>query len=215
MIFEEGIKEKYKKAVEDAVETIIEKGNESHRTVATAIRDSEMLIRVAPVSEVKASGVTGVISWWNTNSRIANEKLTVDEALGEIYILLAGETLDAGPRGIEGTFVHEGRHAYDFAHVISSFSDSDLNPLSVFDPTMYELELAAHRAAGEYMLLVGKDEYIAEGLDLCILRQREEGGGCFVWEEGIHARLHDCYNLTPDPEHQGVLTSELLKLTDR
>ena len=214
MKFEEGIEEKYKKAVADAVNTIIEKGNDSHRTVATAIRDSRMLIRVAPVSEVNASGSTGVISWWSTNRRIAGEKLTVNEALGEIYILLAAETLDAGPRGIEGTFVHEGRHAYDFAQVIASFSDSDLNPLSVFDPTMYELELAAHRAAGEYMLLVGKEEYIAEGLDLYILGQGGDGG-CFVWEEGIHARLHDCYNLTPDPEHQGVLTSELLKLSDR
>lgn len=214
MIFEEGIDEKYRKAVEDAVDTIIEKGNDAHRMVAGAIRDSDMLIRVAPVSEVNASGVTGVISWWSTNGRIAKEKLTVTQALGEIYILLAKETIDAGPRGIEGTFVHEGRHAYDFAQVIASFSDSDLNPLSVFDPTMYELEHAAHVAAGEYMLLINKDEYIAEGLDLCILGQGEDGS-CFVWDEGIKARLHDGYNLTPDPQHQGVLTSELLKLTDR
>lgn len=213
MKFEEGIDEKYKKEVVDAVATIIEKGNDSHRAVATAIRDSEMLIRVEPVSKVKASGITGVISWWSTNGRIANEKLTVNEALGEVYILLASETLDAGPRGIEGTFVHEGRHAYDFAQVISSFSDSDLNPLSVFDPTMYELELAAHRAAGEYMLLIGKDEYIAEGLDLAILG-RDVNGNCQVWEEGIQFRLRDAYGLTHEG-NQGVLTSELLRLSDR
>jgi hypothetical protein len=214
MIFEEGIDQKYRKAVEDAVATIIEKGNDSHRTVAKAIRDSEMLIRVEPVSEVNASGVTGVINWWSTNRLIANEKLTVDRALAQIYILIAKETIDAGPRGIEGTFVHEGRHAYDFAEVIASFSDSDLNPLSVFDPTMYELELAAHIAAGEYMLLVNKDEYIAEGLDLLILG-RDSTGVARLWDEGIKARLRDSYNLTHEPDRQGVLASELLKLSDR
>lgn len=213
MKFEEGIDEKYRKAVEDAVATIIEKGNDSHRLVAGAIRDSDMLIRVEPVSEVKASGVTGVISWWSTNSLIAKEKVTVDRALAEIYILIAKETIDAGPRGIEGTFVHEGRHAYDFAQVIASFSDSDLNPLSVFDPTMYELERAAHIAAGEYMLLINKDEYIDEGLGLLILG-RDVNGVVQLWDEGIECRLRDGYGLTADG-NQGVLTSELLKLSDR
>jgi hypothetical protein len=214
MIFEEGIDEKYRKAVEDAVTTIIDKGNDSHRTVAKAIRDSEMLIRVEPVSEVNASGVTGVVNWWSTNRLIAKEKLTVDQALAQIYIMIAMETIDAGPRGIEGTFVHEGRHAYDFAQVIASFSDSDLNPLSVFDPTLYELELAAHIAAGEYMLLVNKDEYIAEGLDLLILG-RDATGAAQLWDEGIKTRLRDSYNLTHDLDRQGVLASELLKLEQR
>jgi hypothetical protein len=213
MKFEVGIDEKYRKAVEDAVATIIEKGNDSHRMVATAIRDSDMLIRVEPVSEVNASGVTGVISWWSTNGLIAKEKVTVNRALAEIYILIAKETIDAGPRGIEGTFVHEGRHAYDFAQVIASFSDSDLNPLSVFDPTMYELELAAHIAAGEYMLLINKDEYIDEGLGLLILG-RDVNGVAQLWNEGIECRLRDGYGLTVDG-NQGVLTSELLKLSDR
>jgi hypothetical protein len=214
MKFEEGIDQKYRNAIEDAVDTIIEKGNDSHRMMAGAIRDSEMLIRVEPVSEVKASGVTGVINWWSTNRRIANEKLTVNQALAQIYILIAKETIDAGPRGIEGTFVHEGRHAYDFAQVIASFSDSDLNPLSVFDPTMYELELAAHIAAGEYMLLVNKDEYIAEGLDLLILG-RDAAGAAQLWDEGIKARLRDSYNLTHEADRQGVPASELLKLEQR
>jgi hypothetical protein len=213
MKFDEGIDPKYKKAVEDAITAIIEKGNESHRTVATAIRDSDMLIRVEPVSEVNASGRTGVINWFFTNRRIADEKLNLIEALAEVYILFASETIDGGPRAVEGTFVHEGRHAYDFGQVIASFSDSDQNPLSVFDPTLYELEWAAHVAAGEYMLLVKKEEYIAEGLDLLILG-RGEDGNCFLWEEGIKTRLRDGYGLTADG-NQGVLSSELLKLSDR
>jgi hypothetical protein len=213
MKFEEGIDEKYRKAITDAINTIISVGNDSHRAVAAAIRDSNMLIRVDPVSKVQASGRTGVINWFFTNRRIDNEKLDINEALGEIYMWIASETIDAGPRGIEGTFVHEGRHAYDFARLISSFSDSDQNPLSIFDPTMYELEWAAHIAAGEYMLLVDKEEYVAEGCDLMILG-RGDDGRCFLWEEGIKCRLRDGYGYT-EVENPGKLTSEMLMLNDR
>lgn len=213
MKFEEGIDEKYKKAVTGAIDAVIAVGNESHKMVATAIRDSDMLIRVEPVAKVQASGRTGIINWFFTNRRIDSEKLDIHTALGEVYMLFAEETLMAGPRGIEGTFVHEGQHAYDFAHLISSFSDSDENPLSIFDPTMYELEWAAHVAAGEYMLLVDKDEYLNEGCDLLILG-RGDDGKCFLWEEGIKCRLRDGYGYT-EIENPGKLTSEMLMLSDR
>jgi hypothetical protein len=212
MKFEEGIDPKYCEAVEAALNTIIEKGNESHRTVATAIRDSDMLIRVEPVCKVQASVRTGVINWFFTNRRIDDEKLSIHDALGEVYMLFAAETIDGGPRAVEGTFVHEGQHAYDFARMISSFSESDQNPLSVYDPTLYELEWNAHVAAGEYMLIVNKDEYIAEGIDLLILG-RDVNGACVLWHEGIKARLKDCYGL--NDAHQGQLTSEILRLRDR
>ena len=211
MKFEEGIEEKYRQAVIDALAAIIETGNESHRTVATAIRDSNMLLRVEPVSKVDASGRTGVINWFFTNRRIDDEKLSIHEALGEVYMLFAAETIDGGPRAVEGTFVHEGQHAYDFARMISSFSESDQNPLSVYDPTLYELEWNAHVAAGEYMLLVNKEEYIAEGIELLILGRNPEG--CYIWHDGIKARLNDCYGI--NDTHQGQLTSEILRLRDR
>jgi len=211
MKFEEGIDEKYRQGVIDALAAIIETGNEAHRTVATAIRDSNMLLRVEPVSKVDASGRTGVINWFFTNRRIDDEKLSIHEALGEVYMLFAAETIDGGPRAVEGTFVHEGQHAYDFARMISSFSESDQNPLSVYDPTLYELEWNAHVAAGEYMLLVNKEEYIAEGIELLILGRNLEG--CYIWHDGIKARLNDCYGL--NDAHQGQLTSEILRLRDR
>ena len=111
-----------------------------------------MLIRVRPVSETNASGSTGLIHRHSTNERIEEESLGLREAFGEIYIAIAEETIDTGgQRGCEGTFVHEGRHAYDFARTVSSFSDADVNPLSVVDPTLYELELEAHKIAGDYM----------------------------------------------------------------
>ncbi|MEP6704542.1 MAG: hypothetical protein ABJB34_07035 [Acidobacteriota bacterium] len=214
MNFDHGIARQYRKSIEDAFDVMLEKGNESHREVATLILDSKMLVRVAPVSKISASGVTGLIDAGDTNSRIDGERLNFREAFDEIYIAIAEETIDTGgQRGCEGTFVHEGRHAFDFARTIESFSDADVNPLSVFDPTLYELEWEAHKTAGEYMLRVGLDEYIEEGLQLLILG-READRGCFLNEEGIGSRLRDNYGLTLDV-NPGPRASELLGLRQR
>ena len=214
MKFDKGIEKKYRRSIEQAFEAMLETGNDSHRSIAQMILDSKMLVRVGPVSQINASGVTGLIDNGDTNDRIEDERLNVDEALAEIYIAIAEETIDTGgQRGCEGTFVHEGRHAFDFARTIASFSDSDVNPLSLFDPTLYELEWEAHKTSGEYMLCVARDEYIEEGLQLLILGQETERG-CFLNEEGIGSRLRDNYGLTPDV-NPGPRASELLGLRQR
>src|SRR5829696_3731860 len=191
MRFEKSIAKKYRNSIEQAVAAMLEQGNDSHRAVAELILDSKMLIRVKPVSKINASGVTGLIDRGDTNDRIEDERLNVREAFDEIYIAIAEETIDTGgQRGCEGTFVHEGRHAYDFARTIASFSDADVNPLSLFDPTLFELEWEAHKISGDYMLCMNKPEYIDEGLGLMILGQNDEIG-CFVSDDGIHKRLSE------------------------
>lgn len=210
MKFNTSIDEKYSKSVNDALVAIMEQGNDEHRRITQLILDSNMLIQVKPVSEVKASGVTGVTSPRSTRKKL-DEPMGISEALGEIYICIAEETIDTGgQRGCEGTLVHEGRHAYDFAQMIVSLSEADINPLNIFDPTLYELELAAHKTAGEYMLCVNRDEYINEGLDLGILG-RETTGQCFVSDDGIKLRLKTNYSVTPDGD-QGRLASEIVGL---
>src|SRR6185503_7299900 len=206
MIFDDNIDDKYRLSVEAALDAILEHGNEDHQMVTQLILNSGMLIQVKPVSEVKASGVTGVIHPWRTRGKL-DEPMSLMDALGEVYICIAEETIDTGgQRGCEGTFVHEGRHAYDFAQVIVSLSQADINPLSVYDPPLYELERLAHRTSGEYMLCVNRDEYINEGLDLGILG-RETTGQCFVSDDGINLRLKNNYGLSPDG-NQGKLASE-------
>ncbi len=190
---------------------INEYGNDEHRKVLAEIEASDMLLRVQPVSRLKASGVTGLINPVVTNLRVARNRLSRREALGEIYIAIAAETIDnGGQRGCEGTLVHEGRHAYDFAQMIASISNADVSPLSVFNPTLYELEWEAHRAAGDYMLRVGKDEYIEEGIQLMILANAPDGT-CFLDEQGIRNRLRDSYGLDAEGP-QGRRASELLGL---
>jgi hypothetical protein len=214
MRLDHGIDKKYRRSIEAAFDAIVEKGNDDHREVAEHILESDMLIRVGPVSKINASGVTGLIDAGDTNDRIEDERLNVREAFDEIYIAIAEETIDTGgQRGCEGTFIHEGRHAFDFARTIESFSDADVNPLSLFDPTLYELEWEAHRTSGDWMLRVALDEYIEEGIQLLILG-RDAERGCFLSEEGIGCRLRDNYGLTPDL-NPGPRASELLGLRQR
>lgn len=211
MKFERGIKRKYRKSIDDAFEAIIANGNDFHRHMIGEITASDMLIRVRPVSQINASGITGVVNPVMLNLRMATDRLGFREALGEIYIAIAEETIDAGGhRGCEGTFVHEGRHAYDFANTIQSLSNADVNPLSVFNPTLYELEWEAHKTAGDYMVCMKKQEYLDEGLQLMILGLGADGE-CFVNDEGIRQRLNDSYGLSVSG-NQGSTASQMMGL---
>lgn len=211
MRFDEGISAKYRRSIEAALRTIFDKGNEFHREMIGAIIESEMLVYVRPVSKIRASGVTGLNNWFATSFKIQTERLNLREALGEVFITIAVETIDTGgQRGCEGTFVHEGRHALDFAQTISSFSDSDMHRLSVFDPTVYELEWEAHKTSGDYMLQINRDEYLQEGLDLMIL-ERGADGGIFVSDAGIRRRLRESYGLEENG-NRGKSVSEMFGL---
>ena len=210
MKFDKGIARKYRQSIEDAFQTILDKGNADHRRVVNLILDSKMTICVFPVSKVQASGITGVTDPGRANDLIMSERLSLEKAAAEVFITIAEETIDTGgQRGCEGTFVHEGQHAFDFAQAIASFSDTDVNPLSIFNPSRYELEWEAHKTSGEYMLRVGKDEYLQEGLDLMILGERE--GKFFVSEEGIKRRLWESYNMSED-DNRGELVNEMFGL---
>jgi hypothetical protein len=209
MRFEKGIAGPYRRSVEDAFATIVERGTDEHREVMEEILASKMLVRVRPVSEINASGNTGLISSVKTNLKVATERLSLREALGEIVISIAEETIDTGgQRGCEGTFVHEGRHAYDFARTIESLTNADVNPLSLFNPTLYELEWEAHRTSAEYMIAIGREEYLDEGVQLMIL-SLGANGSCFVSEDGIRRRLSESYGLQADG-NQGPLASEMM-----
>jgi hypothetical protein len=207
--FDKGIAKKYRESVEDAFSTIMEKGNDTHRKYMNEILESKMLVRVLPVKDVNASGITGLISSVKTNYRLATERMDLRDALAEIHITIAEETIDTGgQRGCEGTFVHEGRHAYDFAQALESFSSADMNPIGLFDPTLYELEWNAHKAAGDYMICRGEQDFLDEGVQLMILGLGADGS-CFVNDDGIRRRLNESYGLQIDG-NQGSTASRMM-----
>jgi hypothetical protein len=215
MKFDKGIAQKYRQSIEDAFRTILDKGNAKHRRTARLILDSEMLVCVHPASAVNgASGISGAISPARLNERIADDRLSLIDAFGEIFITIAEETIDTGfQRGCEGTFAHENQHAFDFARTIESFSNADINPLSIFNPNLYEMEWEAHIAAGEYMLQIDKDEYLDEGLTLMILG-RGADGKCFVDRDGIKRRLKESYGIEIGG-NVGGFASDMLGLRHR
>jgi len=209
MKFDTGIKKKYRDSVEDAFAAILAKGNDFHRLMINEIKQSGMLVRVLPVSELNASGVTGLIDSSMTNFRLARRRMDLRDALGEIYIAIAEETIDVGgQQGCEGTFVHEGRHAYDFAQTLESYSNADINPIGIFDPSLYDLEWEAHKTAGDYMLCIDKPEYLDEGLQLMILGHLSDGK-CCVNDDGIKQRLRDSYGMELGG-NVGPLASEMM-----
>jgi hypothetical protein len=198
MRFDNGIAKKYRKSIDDAFASILAKGDEQHKRVIQAITDSEMLVEVGPVEQRNASGQTFLANPVRTNARLLTSRLSLEDAFREVCIFIAEETIDTGgQRGCEGTFVHEGQHAYDFADAISSYSNRDVNPIGVSNPSLYELEWAAHQTAGRYMLLINKQEYLDEGMDLMILGRKDDGT-YFVNDAGIRKRLNDSYGLQPD-----------------
>jgi hypothetical protein len=214
MKFDKGIKKKYRKSIDDAFDTILSKGNKSQRKIMQIILNSNMIVCVFPVSKVHASGITGVTNPSATNDKILSDRLSLEEAFTEVFITIAEETIDTGgQQGCEGTFVHEGRHAYDFAQAIASFSDSDINPLSIFNPSLYELEWEAHQTAGDYMLQINQESYLQEGLDLMIL-ERDANGKCIVSDVGIKRRLRESYGLQKGG-NEGRVVSEIFGLKQR
>lgn len=210
MIFDDKVQSKYRDAIEEAAHTVLEKGNKQHRNTARHVIDSDLLIRFVPLKEIGCSGVTGVISARKTNKRIQNEELDVMEALGEVYITFADWTFDvAGQRGCQGTLVHEGLHAYDFAKIIASFSGPETEP---FDLSLYELEHRAAIASAQYLVRIGEPDYIDDGLKLNLV-SLDAAGTPFADMEAIKLRMQDGYGLNEND--QGKMISRMLGLRRR
>lgn len=208
MKFDPSIKSIYRDAIEEAVSVIIEKGNPGHVETAKCIRDSDVNISFVPLAEINCSGITGLVNAKATNRRIRAETLDLTEALSEAYIKFSDWTYDvAGQRGCQGTIVHEGLHACDFARIISTYSNADAEPLELFDLTLYELEHRAAVASGEYLVLIGKEDYIDDGLKLNLVSIGADGKP-FVDLEGIKIRMQNGYGLNEN--EQGTLISNMI-----
>lgn len=213
MRFDSHIKPKYREAVEEAISVVIEKGNPGHVETAECIRDSKVKISFVPLKKINCSGVTGIINAGDTNKRIRNETIGLLEALDEVYIQFADWTFDvAGQRGCQGTIVHEGLHACDFARLISTLSNTDVDPLGIVDPTLYDLEHRAAVVSAEYLELIGEPDYIDDGLKLGLLAMGADGKP-FIDMNGIDTRMRDGYGVTAD--NQGIQMTEMLGLKSK
>jgi hypothetical protein len=213
MIFDSTVQSKYRDAINEAIGVILERGNDGHKETARNIRDSNVRINFVPLDEIKCSGVTGLNSMIETNKQIQSETIDFADALGDVHITFSDWTFDvAGQRGCQGTLVHEGLHACDFAHIISSFSKADEDPLELYDLSLYELEHRAAVVSAEYLVLIGKEDYIDDGLKLNLV-SLDADGKPFVDMEGIKIRMQDGYGLNEN--EQGIMISKMLGIRPR
>jgi hypothetical protein len=177
-------------------------GTARHASVARIIEDSEVSIALGAAEKVGGSGSTLLPNALAVNRAISRGEIFFFDAWRFIRLRIARETIDTGgQRGIEGTFVHEGKHAADFARMIADFSRGE----NAFDPTAFQREYSAHLTSAFYLARRG-GEYAAEGLSLGILREIEGVAG--VNPEGIRERLKNNYGLT-----QGAPGKRLSELT--
>jgi hypothetical protein len=177
-----------------ALQDIKNYGNLRQRTVAAFIEETEISIHLGLAKKVGGSGSVVIDRIIAANWSISRGELSVREAAKFIRLSIARETIDTGSQqGIEGTFVHEGKHALDFATMISRFSHGDEK--KYFDPTAFQREYSAHLTSAFYLMRRG-GEYSEEGVGLGVLHRN--GGGISVNRKGIRARLRNNYGLTPD-----------------
>lgn len=213
MIFADNVETKYRDAMEEAVETILEKGNKQQKNVARTAKETDLLIRFVPLAEIGCSGVTGLIDNNKTNRRIDREPIEVEEAMGEIYIAFSDWCWDvAGQRGCQGTMVHEGLHAFDFARMISEFSKLENGARNIYDLTLYELEKRGAQISADYLVRIGKPDFIDDGLQLNLVCLDAEGKPC-VDKAGIELRMQTGYGLSES--NQGAKISDILGVKPR
>ncbi len=208
MKFADDVQTKYRDAIEEAAQTILEKGNKQQKNVARTALETDLLIRFVPLAEINCSGVTGVIDNRKTNRRIGRENLSVEETMGEVHITFSDWCWDvAGQRGCQGTLVHEGLHAFDFARMISEFSRIEAGEENIYDLTLYELEKRAAQISADYLVRIGKPDFIDDGLKLNLVCMDAEGKPC-VDKNGIELRMQNGYGL--DESNQGARISDIL-----
>lgn len=170
--------------------------------------ETDLLIRFVPLAEINCSGVTGVIDNHKTNRRIGYENISVEEAMSEVYIAFSDWCWDvAGQRGCQGTLVHEGLHAFDFARMISEFSKIEKGEENIYDLTLYQLERRAAQISADYLVRIGKPDYIDDGLKLSLVCMNEEGKPC-IDNDGIELRMQNGYGL--NESNQGAKISDIL-----
>ena len=208
MRFHENITPEDRARVLQAIKDIKKHGDSQHVETAEFMENSEMLLFIGPATEVGGSGSVGIYEPKAAAKAIKEGNVSLYEAARFIRMNLARETIDTGgQRGIEGTFVHEGKHLRDFALMIETLSTGDKS--KVFDPTAFHLEHSAHLTSAFYVMRRG-GEFVDEGLSLGLLEQN--GDDIAVSDRGILDRLKNQYGLseeTPGPRLSERCTPKL------
>jgi len=194
MIFHENVPTKDRKRIESALESIKKFGTKFHRQTAKFVRENDVVIYLDLAEKIGGSGSVQLNDQRAARKAVSRGNLNLSEAAKYVRMNIARETIDTGgQQGIEGTFVHEGKHARDFALMLSSFSKGIEN--KVFNPTAFQREYSAHLTSAFYLMRRGGN-YAKQGISLGLLY--ETGSRISVNKKGIRSRLKNNYGLTEE-----------------
>ncbi len=192
MIFHESVPDLDRKRIKKALDDIKIHGNSMHMNIAGFIEQNGILIYLDLAENVGGSGSVQLVDSKSARRRVNAGDLKFKEAANCVRLNIARETIDTGgQRGIEGTFVHEGKHAMDFAKMLVTFSRGIEE--KIFNPTAFQREYSAHLTSAFYLMRRG-GEYTEEGIALGILYK--DGVKISVNRKGIRSRLRINYQLT-------------------
>jgi hypothetical protein len=197
-----------------ALENISARGDEEHRRMARFVLESPVLIRVEKSAD--ASGGAGIYDAEGANAAMRKGEVPLHEAARFVHLIVARRTIQNGTVDLEGTLAHEMQHVENDARTIHTLSRRSSETL--FNPTQYENELAAHTTAARYLALRGGD-YARMGIELGLVKRA--GRGAFeVDVDGIRRRIENCYVIkdTDAPlcfNAQGVRTTEAAALEEQ
>ncbi|MGI8670225.1 MAG: hypothetical protein ACR2J3_10335 [Aridibacter sp.] len=194
MIFHESVPEVDRRRIEQALKDIKFYGDKFHQKIADFIKSTEINIYLDVAEKVRGSGSVQLENAWAARRAVKKRKLSVAEAAKFVRLNIVRETINTGgQQGIEGTFVHEGKHTLDFALMLSTFSNGVAE--KVFNPTAFQREYSAHLTSAFYLMRRG-ESYIKEGISLELLYKN--GEKISVNRKGIRSRLKNNYGLTEE-----------------
>ncbi|MFN6964853.1 MAG: RHS repeat-associated core domain-containing protein [Pyrinomonadaceae bacterium] len=204
-----------KEKIQKALKAILDYGTPLQKRIVRNIQKSDLLIKIG--TNIGGSGTTGVTDSAATQKKIDTQRLNEVQALGELTITIDSGTL-ASQIGIEGTLVHETRHASHQARAISEFSWGDQRSGQPYNPDGFALEYSAHKSYADYVVQANrlnhpnKQAFVNEALSMKVVEQN--GGGIGVSEKGIRERSANAYNLN-DTTNRGATFSQNWGLTPR
>ena len=203
MIFHQKIPDIDRRGVVKGLDDIKKYGNSLHKKIADFIFQTDILIYLDVAAKVRGSGSVQLIDHKIARKEVLNKYLSEEEAAKFVQLNIARETIDTGgQRGIEGTFVHEGKHALDFAKMLSTFSTGIES--KIYNPSAFQREYSAHLTSAFYLKRRG-GEYAREGISLGLLFEIE--GDLKVNIKGIRSRLKNNYNLSPENPGRNLNTA--------
>ena len=207
----DSVSEENQRRIHDALVRISIQGTSEQRRIARHILKNAVLINVIG-SGSTITGGANLINRDAANADIAKGWVSMERAASHTKISINSLNLLGSPQSaaaLEGTLVHEGRHAYGFARTISSLS-SGQGPDRVFDPTLYKNEYESYMSEAYYYKKQG-GVYHEVGLDTSAGEQvlKKDGETVKVNSENIKEILASPYlSYGVTEQNQGLTTTQ-------